>query len=126
MIYGIGCDIVQIDRIAAILKEHGERFLYKVYTESEIAAAPQNQELYIAYLAKRYAAKEAAAKAAGCGIGESLTFQDIEIGRTDKGQPIFTKLGNFVSPRYTTFLSLSDEKEYALAYVVIQEIKGAA
>lgn len=77
-----GVDLVEIERIRASLEKHGERFLKRVFTPAEIEECGGRAES----LAARWAAKEASAKALGCGIGE-VSFQEIEVRRGKAGQP---------------------------------------
>lgn len=113
MIIGIGTDICKIDRIAKLIDKQGEKFIRRILTEDERVG-----EVSVAYLAKRFAAKEACAKALGCGIGAQLSFQDIEVHRLEEGQPIL-KVESRPDMRF--HLSLSDEDDYAVAMVVVEE-----
>lgn len=115
MIFGIGCDIVDINRIAASINEFGDRFLNRVFTEEEIKRAPDEKHNYYSYFAKRFAAKESFAKAMKTGVGHGLSFKDIEILNDENGMPYFNL------PEYKTHLSISDEHPYAIAYVVIEK-----
>lgn len=124
MIVGIGTDLVEVARIAAVLARHGDRFRRRVLTDVELrsfddAAAEAH------WLAKRYAAKEAVAKAFGTGIGGTLSFQDIVVGREDSGRPLLTfrGAGQALADRLgvcRAHLSLTDEREFALAFVVLE------
>ena len=124
MIVGIGTDMVEIARIAAALDRHGNRFRQRVLTAAErrvfnsVAAEAR-------WFAKRYAAKEAVAKAFGTGIGAQLSFQDIVVGREESGRPVLSFQGNGIalSRRFGVMhahLSLTDEREFALAFVVLE------
>ncbi len=115
MIEGIGCDIVKIARIARLLERHEHHFLNKVFTTKEICLA---QGVYSKpnYFAKRFAAKEAYAKAMGLGISKSIGFKQIEILNNANKAPFFS-LHPFMK-KSTTFLSLADDGEYAMAYVI--------
>ena len=119
MILGIGCDIVKINRIALLIERYGDHFKKKVFTSNEIASAIHYQKHEEApYYAKRFAAKEAFAKAIGTGIG-ILRFTDIEISNNELGAPLIYchKIKGL-----KVHISLSDEIEFALAYVVIEKI----
>ena len=121
-IYGIGIDIVQIDRIGLSIDKHGDNFAKKILHENELRKFSQlkNKERF---LAKRFAAKEAFAKALGTGIVEGVTFPRIEVSNDEQGKPeiilheITKKKVAMLGVR-TIFLSISDEKEYAVAQVV--------
>ncbi len=128
MILGIGTDIVDIARITAIYQRHGQRFLDRCFTPAEQALIGTD----MAALARRYAAKEAASKALGTGIGENIGFHDLEILRNDKGQPILSfsaaaeryikdhLCGAGAGESIRPHVSLSDEPPYAVAYVVVE------
>lgn len=119
---GIGTDIVSIARIEAMLTRFGDKLLTRLLTPAERARLPQVR--VAAYVAKRFAAKEAAAKALGTGIAKGITFQDFEVTNTKSGCPTLT-LSNQAQViaqqlgAHHCFLSLSDEKEHALAFVVL-------
>jgi holo-[acyl-carrier protein] synthase len=84
---GHGIDIVQTDRIAKMLEEHGERFLDRVFTKTEQAHAELNGKRKIERLAGRFAAKEAVLKALGTGWRGKIAWTDIEIAPLPSGQP---------------------------------------
>ncbi len=129
MIIGIGTDLVQIKRISQTLETFGPRFEEKIFTPDEILKAktlpaPKRPAFY----AKRFAAKEAFAKALGSGIGLNAFFKEIEVKNNDKGAPFFVLHGRAKDSLYhlggasaTIHLSLSDEKEFATAFVVIEK-----
>ncbi|HEY0906076.1 MAG TPA: holo-ACP synthase [Methylophilus sp.] len=124
MIYGIGADIVEVERIEASLTQFGDSFAKRILAESE-------WEEYVAsklkprFLAKRFAAKEAFAKAIGTGIRGEVSFQNIAVSHDALGRPLLQ-----LSPTLQAFLrqhhihqshiSISDEKNLALAYVVLE------
>ena len=88
MILRSGIDLIEIDRLASLRPEIKARFLERVYTSQELAESGQDH----AYLAGRFAAKEAVAKALGCGIGP-IHWKDIEVTRGSSGEPILTLHG---------------------------------
>lgn len=115
MISGIGIDIAELGRIRKIIARQ-ERFPERILTPREIAvfnALPEKRKAE--YLAGRFAAKEAFSKAVGTGIGERLSFQDIEIEKDELGKP-------FISRPFKegVHLSISHSKEYAVAQVVLE------
>ncbi|AAS14501.1 holo-(acyl-carrier-protein) synthase [Wolbachia endosymbiont of Drosophila melanogaster] len=116
MIHSIGTDIVYIPRILRILQKYGEKFLNRIYTEKEIELSRKynSQEMRARYFAKRFAAKEAFVKARGSGQG--ITMKDIEIYNDVRGKPYLTVSKDFISKIH---LSLSDDGDYATAFVVI-------
>jgi len=85
-IFGIGIDVVEVERIASSLAEFGDRFARKVFTDSERAYCDSQKRPQIHYAA-RFAAKEAIAKAFGTGIGKDLAWLDMEIRRRPSGEP---------------------------------------
>ena len=120
---GIGTDLCAIERIAQIRRRHGPRFDRRILTPAEQLQLT-TVALGNAFVAKRFAAKEAIVKALGCGIGP-VSFQDIDIVSLPTGAPtvalsvaaiqFLKRLGG-----KQIHLSLSDEKGYALAFVVIE------
>jgi holo-[acyl-carrier protein] synthase len=122
MIIGIGTDIVQIDRIRQALDRQGERFAARILCADELDRFNEkNQSAH--YLAKRFAAKEAASKALGTGIG-SVSWQDMTVLNDVHGAPVITLQGK-AKERMETLgasqisVSLSDEVNYAVAFVVL-------
>ena len=122
-IHGIGSDIVEIDRIKKILKK--KNFIKKIFSKDEIKTIDKKSNS-IAFYAKRFAAKEAFSKAVGTGLSGGISFQNISIINDQKGRPHIKLLGKtktavkqIIKKQYKTFLTISDEKKYALAVVVI-------
>ncbi|TQV75380.1 holo-ACP synthase [Aliikangiella marina] len=123
-IFGIGIDLCEIERIEESLERHGERFARKVLNSNELEIMAK-QKFKARYLAKRFAAKEAFAKAMGTGIADGLILPDIEVYSDQAGKPHIrlhgkaaeklNELGDMV-----VHLSISDEKETAIAQVVIE------
>lgn len=121
MIYGIGTDIVYIPRILRISQKYGEKFLNKVYTKKEIEISKKynSQEVRAKYFAKRFAAKEAFVKALGTGFSQGIIMKDIEIYSNIREKPHLAITKDFISKDYKIHLSLSDDQNYATAFVVI-------
>ena len=124
MILGIGTDLVDSRRVERLLDVHGQRFLMRVFTPIEQRYCLRQKTPSLA-LAKRFAAKEAFAKALGWGIGHQLGWRDVGIESGARGQPelvvslsaherIAQALGAF-----SVKVSLSDETPYAMAFVII-------
>lgn len=89
MIRGIGTDLTEVGRVARMLEgQAGERFLLRVLTEEERTLAAKRASRLAEFAAGRFAAKEAVAKALGCGIGGSLGFQDITVAADECGKPV--------------------------------------
>ena len=125
-IIGNGVDIIKNSRISSSLKIKG--FLNRIFTEKEIQQGRKLKNK-INFYAKRFAAKEAFVKAIGTGFRSDINFIDIEIKNYKNGKPYISlskKLNNFLKKkfkiqRYKVFLSLSDEKDYSIAFVVIDK-----
>ena len=124
MILGIGTDIVAIARIRDTLDRHGARFAQRILSDTELVAL-NDSKAPVAWLAKRWAAKEAFGKAAGSGILAPLTWAGIGIGHDDAGRPLF-ELNDVIAFHLQsrgvarTHLSISDERDYAVAFVVFE------
>lgn len=121
MISGIGTDIVQIPRIERLYKKLGEKFLEKNYHALEIEEFKKlsNNEKQISFLAKRFAGKEAVAKALRVGIGQ-IAFKEIAIVNDELGAPvvkIFSK--QFEVADHLIHISLADDYPVAIAYVMV-------
>jgi phosphopantetheine--protein transferase-like protein len=122
MIYGIGIDIVRIERMTRVVGKWGKRFLERVFTEDEISYCYAKKEPYLS-LSVRFAAKEALIKAIGPVSPVSLT--DIEIVNVEMGKPILRVKGKVESILKEKLikkahLSLSHEHEYGIACVVLE------
>ncbi|MDH2915893.1 MAG: holo-ACP synthase [Gallionella sp.] len=124
MIFGIGTDIISVARIEAAIQRHGVAFAARILSRHEYADFP-NQSHPSRFLAKRFAAKEAFAKATGQGLRHPVSLQHITVSHDELGKPIFvfdellaaylTKLGVV-----RHHLSLSDEKDTAVAFVILE------
>ena len=120
---GIGTDIVQIDRIKKVYSKQGVRFVNRILTEKEQAVFDSRGQA-IAFLANRYAAKEALAKSLGTGIADGVTFLDFEVLPNQHGKPIVSVCGRaeeLLEAKGVTRveISISDEQDYAVAFVVL-------
>ena len=122
-IFGIGIDIVDISRIKKQL-EKNNRFINKIFSAKEIKYCESRSNKVASY-SKRFAAKEAFAKALGMGISKGISFNEISINNNKNGAPFIVLLGktktitqNLIKKR-KIFLSLSDEKKYAISMVII-------
>ena len=125
MIVGIGIDIIDIRRIEKIIIKYGDRFIKKCFLQTEIQRSESRINTIQSY-AKRYAAKEACAKALGTGLARGVYWKDIEIRNNNLGKPILIlhnkafKILKQISPKNTKIeVSLSDEKNYAISNVII-------
>jgi holo-[acyl-carrier protein] synthase len=123
-IYGIGTDIVDISRIKIVFNKN-KNFKKKIFSINEIKII-ENKPIKMESYAKRFAAKEAFSKAIGTGISNGISFNEISIKNNSKGKPYIELLGKtklivnrILKKKYKIFLSISDEKKYAVAMVVI-------
>ena len=108
MVKAVGTDIVTIERVAAAVKRGGERFVERILTPFE-QSQYQARGNSISYVAKRFAAKEAVAKALGTGIGRGISWQHIQIENDEQAQ-----LGS-----RQAHISIADEVDQAIAFVVL-------
>ena len=117
MITGIGTDIVRIDRIERLVKEFGDKFIDRILSPSERTRYDSSTNS-ASFLAKRFAAKEAVAKAFGTGIGPELEFKDIIISNDKSGRPIVTVSADIAMGK-NILLSIADETDVAIAFAVV-------
>ncbi len=127
MINGIGIDIIDIKRIRRVILKYGNRFKKKCFHEYEITKS-ENRYNSVESYAKRYAAKEACAKALGTGLARGVFWKDIEVRNNEYGKPFIILHNNAkkileenTNKINKIELSLTDEKDFALANVVIFE-----
>ena len=123
-ILGLGTDIMESSRLEKVLARHADAFRQRVFTPRELDEAAAKKLAGTEYLSGRWAAKEAMAKALGCGIGANCSFTDIEVVNNALGAPeivlsgsalaTFTRLGG-----KKINISISHEKHYAVATVII-------
>lgn len=128
MIKGLGTDIVQVDRLQLALERSGEKLLKRVLVAEELQRYYQKTERDprngLQYFAKRYAAKEAVAKALGTGIGRGVSWQDIEVSNNQDGAPQVRLSGGALAKMQALLasqcsLSISDERDYAVAFAIL-------
>lgn len=124
MIYGIGTDIAAIARLAALYERHGEAALDKLLAVSERVDFEKATDKG-RFLAKRFAAKEAFAKALGIGVRAPATLPAIAVAHDELGKPILMFSDALAAllheKRLTAHLSISDEREYAVAFVILEQ-----
>lgn len=90
MVLGVGIDVIEVERIASVVRRHGERFLRRIFTPLEVERSHGNRDQY---LASRFAAKEAAFKALGTGWGGGVKWIDVEVANLATGAPVMTLAG---------------------------------
>jgi holo-[acyl-carrier protein] synthase len=128
MIIGIGTDMVDIRRIEKALERHGERFIARVFTDIERARAERRDHARVASYAKRWAAKEACAKALGTGIARGVRWKDMGVANAPSGQPTMRltgvaaeRLAQLTPPGHEArvHVSLTDDHPFAFSFVMI-------
>ncbi|MEJ2315122.1 MAG: holo-ACP synthase [Nitrospirota bacterium] len=123
MIYGIGVDLIKVERMREAVDRWGEKFLRRVFTEKELARCRRARDPHLS-MAVRFAAKEALIKAVGMTAGAAFT--DIEVLNDELGKPYITVKGKLqvffkIKEISKAHLSLSHEKEYGVASVVLEK-----
>lgn len=131
MIIGMGNDLIDITRIERSLERHGERFIVRVFTETERTKSDRRRERAASY-AKRFAAKEACSKALGTGISKGVYWRDMGVVNDPSGKPTM-KLTNGAAKRLAELtpdgyeprihLTITDDKPLAQAFVIIEAIR---
>ena len=125
-IFGIGVDIIHNKRINRSIKN--KTFINRTFSINEIIKSKKFLNK-TNYFAKRFAAKESFVKAVGSGFRDGINFKDIEISNNKLGKPYYIinkKIKNFLKKKmnlnnFSLFLSISDEKEYSIAFTIIQK-----
>ena len=124
MIYGIGTDIAAVARLRGFWERHGDKALEKVLAASEMADFSRASDKG-RFLAKRFAAKEAFAKALGTGVRPPAILPAIAVTHDELGKPMFICYGQLSKMLeklgLTAHLSISDEADYAIAYVILEK-----
>ncbi len=125
-IYGIGIDLCEIVRVEQSLAKHGAAFAEKILNQQEIKEF-NNHRFQAKFLAKKFAAKEAFSKALGTGIADSVTFPEIEVYHNEMGKPFIRLYGKTLAKVESLgdtkmHLTISDEKDYAVAQVIIESV----
>jgi holo-[acyl-carrier-protein] synthase len=131
MIYGIGTDVCDIRRIKATFTRRGDRFAERVLGPHEIEVFHQRHAKVeargISYLATRFSAKEAFSKAIGLGMRMPMTWRDCEVIKAPSGKPCIRLHGElaawFESRGLRAHVTVTDETDYAAAFVVVEQIK---
>lgn len=130
MILGIGSDLIDIRRIEKSLQRYGERFVQRIFTEVEQAKSERRKQRAASY-AKRFAAKEACAKALGCGIADGVFWRDMGVVNLPGGRPTMhltggaaARLERLLPPRHhaSIHLTITDDFPLAQAFVIIEAV----
>lgn len=124
-IVGLGTDIAEIERVEKALNRSGDAFARRILADDEYQKYAQIKQ-QARFLAKRFAAKEAASKALGTGIAHGVTFHDFVVSNDENGKPILTltakakEIADNLQVNHI-HLSISDERHYAVATVVMEK-----
>ena len=126
-ILGIGVDVIENKRIKNLIKN--KRFILRTFGKKELELSKRSLNK-VNYFAKRFAAKEALAKAIGTGFRNNLNFRNIQILHTTLGKPYYfksDKINDMIKKRfkikkYNLFLSITDEKDYSVAFTILQTL----
>jgi holo-[acyl-carrier protein] synthase len=133
MILGIGSDLIDVRRIQQTLERHGERFLARIFTATERATAERRARRYETY-AKRFAAKEACAKALGTGLRQGVFWRDMGVVNLPSGRPTMKLTGGALKRLHSITpagwepridVTITDEGPLAQALVVISAVERA-
>ena len=129
MIIGIGSDLIDITRVAKVIERHGDRFLDRIFTDAERAKAARranSERMVVATYAKRFAAKEACAKALGTGFRRGVWHRDMGVVNLPGGRPTMEltggaarRLAELVPPGMTARIDVSITDEPPLAQVIV-------
>jgi len=128
MIYGIGTDVCDVRRVAASLARRGDRFAERVLGPNELIVFHERRAKVesrgVSYLATRFSAKEAFAKAIGMGMRSPMRWRDCEIIKAPSGKPLIRLHGDlaawFDERKLQAHVSVSDETDYATSFVVVE------
>ena len=126
-ILGLGCDILEVDRLEGLLRKGRDVFIKRVLTTAEIDEYERRSDKSAIrgtlFVATRYCAKEAFSKAMGTGVGAQFSFQDLSVLNSDSGAPVLVyseRLENWLqSRRAQAKISISDEQNYVMSTVIL-------
>ena len=118
-VYSVGVDLIEIERIEKLLDKYGDKFIKRIFTESEIQYCQKKKDR--GSYAARFAAKEAVFKATGLGLGKGMTWKDVEVINDEKGKPeirLYGKTAELLKGK-EIHISISHSKDASLAMVVV-------
>ena len=125
MIYGIGTDIIEVERIKNAIEKYGDRFLNRIFTDNEIKYCEDYKDKKFLYYAARFAVKEAFSKAIGTGLTQGFKFTEISIVNEKSGKPIVI-LDGAMKEKYSHYkidVSISHTETNAVAFIVMSNNK---
>jgi holo-[acyl-carrier protein] synthase len=131
LIYGVGVDLVEIDRIGQTVARHGDRFAQRILGPEEMqryaARRQRSAARGLAFLATRFAAKEAASKALGLGMRQPMSWRAVQIVNAPSGRPEVVPNGALAefmqARRLRLHVSVTDERAFAAAYVIAEVVQ---
>lgn len=128
MIYGIGIDTIEVQRIAASIANYGEQFLHRIFADEEIHYCNSRKNV-AEHFAARFAAKEALSKALGTGIRNGFRWKETVVSKEFSGKPVIKLIGTMrtladerIGEGYQIQVSLTHTKEIAEAMVIIERL----
>ena len=125
MIYGIGTDIIEVERIKNAIEKYGDRFLNRIFTDNEIKYCEDYKDKKFLHYAARFAVKEAFSKAIGTGLTQGFKFTEISIVNEKSGKPIVI-LDGAMKEKYSHYkidVSISHTETNAVAFIVLSNNK---
>ena len=117
-VYSVGIDLIEIERIGKLIEKYGDKFIGRIFTETEIAYCSKKKDR--GSYAARFAAKEAVFKATGLGLGKGMTWKDVEVINDEKGKPeirLYGKTAELLKGK-EIHISISHSKDASIAMVV--------
>lgn len=123
MIVGIGTDIIEVGRIKDAIEKYGDRFLNRIFTETEMKYCESFKDTKYLHYAARFASKESFSKAIGTGITKGFKFKEVGIKNEQNGKPVIELLGDLLEKwgDCRISVSLSHTADNALAYVILEK-----
>lgn len=123
MIFGIGTDIIEVERIKSAVEKYGDRFVKRIFTQTEIDYCEQFGDKKHLHYAARFAVKESFSKAIGTGITQGFKFAEIGTINEPSGKPVIVLEGELKNryERYRTEVSISHTETNAVAFVVMED-----
>ncbi|MCX8055494.1 MAG: holo-ACP synthase [Ignavibacteria bacterium] len=123
MIFGIGTDIIEVERIKNAIEKYGERFLRRIFTNEEIEYCEEFNEKKFLHYAARFAVKESFSKAIGTGITQGFKFNEVGIINERNGKPVVVLDGGMKEKyeKYRIDVSISHTEHYAVAFIVMSD-----
>jgi len=123
MIIGIGTDIIEVQRIANACEKYGERFLNRIFTQTEQDYCESFNDTKYVHYAARFAMKESFSKAIGTGLTQGFKFTEVSIVNQQNGKPDVVLEGDLKTKwnKFRIHVSLSHTRDYAVAFVIIED-----